>query len=226
MASVRCLADRRVALRLDALEQIPVPGLEVVHPPLYLENVTANFAHAERSRPAIVAVHDRLHGNLDPVIRALAARQQGRGNRVVAVGKDVRFHMDLIAHRPLHRKPAAIDRRRDSFNHDALASIVLGQRHSRSISSPAGSNRSKIQVNSAQVIALKNTGFSLEGYGLQPVHGMLQNQCGLQPPRECRVRPKRPSRSPRPIFNLANRVSAAQLIPRKDESSGAQSRSN
>ena len=52
-------------------------------------------------------------------------REQRGGNRIMAVGEDVRFNADLIAHGTFRGKAPAVHFRRDSFNNDAPASFWL-----------------------------------------------------------------------------------------------------
>ena len=80
----------------------PAPGLEMIDPALHLKSIAAQLGYAERSRPAVV--HQRVHGNFDPLLRALAMRQQRRGNRVVAVGENIGLDAHLVAHGALGGK--------------------------------------------------------------------------------------------------------------------------
>jgi hypothetical protein len=51
----------------------------------------------------------------------------------VTVGKNIGFHANVIAHRALYGKPAAVYDWGNSFNDDAPASIFLSHCHGRTI---------------------------------------------------------------------------------------------
>jgi len=134
----------RVGLRGDALEQVAMPGLEVIDPAEHLEAVPAQLGYAKPARPAVVAVDDGEHGNFNQLIGALVARDQRRGNGVVTVGEDVRLDQDHVAHGTLGRELAAIDGGGDGFNHDALASVFERECHAGLVLSDAAALRSSI----------------------------------------------------------------------------------
>ena len=67
----------------------------MIDPALHLVAVSAQLRHAKRRIPAVV--HERLHRNLGPLVGALAVREQRSGNRIVAIGEDIRLDADLIA---------------------------------------------------------------------------------------------------------------------------------
>ena len=115
------IVNGRIALGLDAFQQVAPPGLKVIDPTLHLESIAAQLRNPERRFPPVV--HQRLHRNLGPLIRTLTMRQQRSCNRVMAVRKDVGLNANLVAHGPFGGKPATIHLRRDSFNNDAFASI-------------------------------------------------------------------------------------------------------
>src|SRR6185437_14137487 len=73
--------DSRVGLGLDALEQVAMPGFEMIDPALDLEAVAAKFSHAEHGEPAVV--DQRLHGDFDPVSGSLSMRKHAGGDGVV-----------------------------------------------------------------------------------------------------------------------------------------------
>ena len=123
------VVHRRIALRLDALQQVAPPGFKMVDPALHLEAVAAHFAHAERARPAVVAVHNGVHGDFDPMIGTLAMRQQAGGNGIVAVSKDVGFHANQVANGAFCGETSAIDGGGDAFKNDAFASVRFGHCH-------------------------------------------------------------------------------------------------
>ena len=125
------VVDGGVGLGLDALEQVATPGLEVIDPALDLEAVAADFFGAEAGGPAVV--FHGAHGDFGPVIRPLAMHEQGCGNQVVAVGEDVGFHADLVAHGALGGEAPAVHFGGDGFDDYATASVGAGEGHGGSL---------------------------------------------------------------------------------------------
>ncbi len=115
------IVNGRIALGLDAFQQVATPGFKVIDPSLHLVSIPAQFRNSKRSFPTVV--HEWLHRNLCPLIRTLTMGQKRSCNRVVAVRKDVGLHANLVAHGPFGGETATVYLRRDSFNNDASAPI-------------------------------------------------------------------------------------------------------
>ena len=113
--------DSRIALCLDAFQQVASPGFKVIHPSLNFVPVASQLADPKRRFPPIV--HQRFHRNLRPLVGALPVRKQRSRNRIMAIRKDVGFNVHLIADGPFSRETPAIHLWGNSFNDDASASV-------------------------------------------------------------------------------------------------------
>ena len=121
------IIDRRVGFSLNALQQIATPGLEVIDPALHFETVPAHVADAKCSGPTVI--DKGLHGNLDPLVGALAMSLQRSGDGVVTVGEDVGFNSYQIAYGSFRREATAVDFGGDAFNDDPHSTVFGSDCH-------------------------------------------------------------------------------------------------
>src|ERR1700683_3709465 len=103
----------------------------MIDPSLHLESVAAQPADPECCGPAVV--DEQAQWNLDPLAGAFPMREQRGGDGVVAVGEDVGFNADQIAHGAFCGESASVHFGGDSFNDDAPASIRWSHCHDRSM---------------------------------------------------------------------------------------------
>ena len=106
---------------LHPAAQVMPPRVESVHPGQNRVFVAAQFLHLKLAAPAVVDQHP--HRRFPPDGFAGLAVLQEAGQRIVAIGEDVRFNRDGVAHGALDREPAAIQFRGDAFDDHSLAAI-------------------------------------------------------------------------------------------------------
>ncbi len=66
--------DSRIALRLDAFQQVASPGFKVIHPTLNFVPIASQLADPKRRFPPVV--HQGFHRNLRPLVGAFPVCQQ------------------------------------------------------------------------------------------------------------------------------------------------------
>src|SRR5207247_1661984 len=96
---------------------------EGVHPALDREDVAADLCDRELAAPAVVA--QELHRSLAPVRRRRMPEPENRGERVMAVGEDVRLDRDGLPDDPLGRESTAVDLGHHRLDGDAPAPVGL-----------------------------------------------------------------------------------------------------
>ncbi len=119
-----------LGLRRQALLQIAVPRIQMVHPAFHREAPASQLVSHKRRRPQIVAHLD--HRRRPPAPLRLRPIQQPRRQVVVPIGKDRRRHRHRVPHDPACRVPPAVDLRFYSFNYDAAS--TLGRLHPTQLS--------------------------------------------------------------------------------------------
>jgi hypothetical protein len=103
---------------LVLLAQLLGPGEERVPPGR--DRVPVGGVLLERKAAAPAVVDQGLHLGLRPGLVAHFAVAQHDADHVVAVGEDVRLHLQPVAHDPLHREAAPVDLRRDLLDDDGV----------------------------------------------------------------------------------------------------------
>ena len=111
----------KVLARLELLFQVPLPGPEMVHPPLDGIYIGPHIRNRELGPPPVV--HPRLHRDRSPGRISSAAVEQPCRKRVVSVGEDIRAHLDLLSNHTLCGKSAAVDFGLHILDHDPFSAI-------------------------------------------------------------------------------------------------------
>jgi hypothetical protein len=97
------------------------PRLESIDPCLHRIAVVLELVNLEATLPTVV--DERLHGGYVPTSVSLFTVEQHSRQKVMAVGENIRFDGDLLAHHAFCGESAAIDLGLNAFDNDALSAF-------------------------------------------------------------------------------------------------------
>ncbi len=119
--------DMHLLPRVKALLHRVSPGGEGIDPTFQCVPVFAQFGNRKLAAPAVHP--DRLRGrhrNRAPGALTRSAIQQLRPDHIMPIGKNIRFHLDRLAHHAFDRVFAAVNLRMHGFNHNTASARHLG----------------------------------------------------------------------------------------------------